>query len=343
MGTAISRSGASGLLRAYNMRMQRMVLGFLLAGGWAACLMPPGAASAGDCDDRPTRSEPAGAEVARPEPRGRLPMDLDKLRPLFAELGEPRPGDWLDVHHEPGQTFREYCDSNPVTARGKRRVIYIKPLGSFTRSQRAIVDATVDFLGRYFQLPLKVQEAWPDSRVPAQARRRHPSWGMEQILTGYVLYDLLEPELPNDAAAYLALTATDLWPGKGWNFVFGEASIDRRVGVWSIYRKGDPEKGKDAFRLCLLRTIKTASHETGHMFSMLHCTAHKCNMGGSNSTEESDRRPLSSCPECLAKLCRATGCDPVPRYRQLIDFCTEHGLTDEQAFYERCLEVLGGK
>jgi hypothetical protein len=26
---------------------------------------------------------------------------------------------------------------------------------------------------------------------------------------------------PADALAYLALTASDLWPGEGWNFVFG--------------------------------------------------------------------------------------------------------------------------
>ena len=270
-------------------------------------------------------------------------MNLDKLRPMFRKLGEPQAGDWLEVHPEPGQTLRQYRDSHPVTARGKRRVVYIQPLGSFTEAQRAVIDATADFLGRYFQLPVKVQEAWPESMVPAKARRRHPSWGMEQILTGYVLDDLLEPKLPQDAAAYLALTATDLWPGEGWNFVFGEASINHRVGVWSIYRKGEPDQGKDAFRLCLLRTIKTASHETGHMLSMLHCTAYECNMCGSNSTEESDRRPLALCPECLAKLCLATGSDPVARYKKLIEFCEQHGLTAEQAFYVRCLQALSGQ
>ncbi|UCG88288.1 MAG: hypothetical protein JSW71_07015 [Gemmatimonadota bacterium] len=280
-------------------------------------------------------------EESEESPEARRCMDVaQRLRPLAKKLDEPKPGDWLDVHDEPGQTFRQYLSPKPVTARGQRKVIYIQPLGEFTPAEQAILDATADFLGRFFQLPVKIRDGWPESIVPDEARRRHPDWGGEQILTGYVLHDLLKPELPEDAAAVLALTTTDLWPGEGWNFVFGEASIRERVGVWSIKRYGDPSAGKAAFRKCLLRTIQTASHETGHMLSMLHCTAYQCNMCGSNSLEESDRRPLPLCPECLAKLCWATGFDPVKRYRQLAEFCEKHGLSDSQAFYERAIEAL---
>ncbi len=269
-----------------------------------------------------------------------LPASIEKLRPLFARLGEPQPGDWLEEHYEPGQTFRECLESDPVTPRGKQRVIYIQPLGEFTNSQQAVVDATGEFLRRYFQLPVEIRGPWPESVVPPQARRKHPSWGVEQILTGYMLDELLAPQLPEDAAAMLALTATDLWPGEGWNFVFGEASMGRRVGVWSLFRDGDPGESEASFRLCLLRTIKTASHEIGHMFSMAHCTIYECNMCGSNNRDESDRRPLALCPECLAKLCWATGCHPADRYRQLAEFCRKQGLADEQAFYERALRAL---
>jgi archaemetzincin len=270
----------------------------------------------------------------------RLMNLIEKLKPLHKELGRPQPGDWLDVHDESGQTFREYLDSEPVTAHGRRKVIYIQPLGEFTKSQQAIVDATAEFLRAYFQLPVRMKEPWPESKVPARARRRHPHWGDEQILTTYVLHELLKPNLPQDAAAYLALTATDLWPGEGWNFVFGQASIRDHVGVWSIYRKGEPDGGNEAFRLCLVRTIKTASHEIGHMFTMHHCTAYECNMCGSNSVEEGDRRPLPLCPECLAKLLYATGAEPVRRFQQLISFCEKHGLTDEQRRYKQSLEAI---
>jgi HSP20 family molecular chaperone IbpA len=62
-------------------------------------------------------------------------------------------------------------------------------------------------------------------------------------LSTYLLYEVLEPDRPEDALAYLALTASDLWPGEGWNFVFGQANLRRRVGVWSLYRNGDPGEG----------------------------------------------------------------------------------------------------
>jgi archaemetzincin len=116
--------------------------------------------------------------------------------------------------------------------------------------------------------------------------------------------------------------------------------MSERVGVWSIYRNGDPNDDEASFRLCLLRTLKTATHETGHMFSLAHCTAYECNMCGSNSRGESDRRPVEFCPECLAKLCWATGADPRKRFAKLNEFCREQGLDHQREFYERSLEAL---
>ncbi len=265
---------------------------------------------------------------------------IERLQPLHTKLGKPQPGDWLDVHHEPGQTFKQYIRSRPAIPQGKRRVIYIQPLGDLTPTHRKIISATAEFMESFFGLPVKTRDGLPASTVPAQARRRHPEWGMEQILTTYVLDKVLKPQLPDDAAAYIALTATDLWPGRGWNFVFGQASIVDRVGAWSLARNGDPDESEDAYRLCLVRTLKTATHETAHMFSMLHCTAYECDMTGSNNREESDRRPLWLCPECMAKVCWATKTNPVQRYRKLAQLCREYGLTREAAFYEESAKTL---
>jgi len=219
-----------------------------------------------------------------------LQAAIEKLKPLHTKLGPPGPDDWLARHPEPGQTFLEYTRSNPTLPRGKRHVIYVQPIGDFTATQRKIITLTADFMGRYFSLPVKTQDNLPLSLIPAKARRRHPTWGVDQILTTYVREDVLAPRLPADAAACIAFTTSDLWPGPGWNFVFGEASTRERVGVWSIYRNGDPDQGADAFRLCLLRTMKTAVHETGHMFSLQHCIAYQCGMCGSNSREGGQAR-----------------------------------------------------
>ena len=56
---------------------------------------------------------------------------------------------------------------------------------------------------------------------------------------------------------------------------------------------------------------------------------------------QTDAQPV--CPECLAKLCWATGCDPLVRYRDLIEFCKQHDLTAEQTFYRRAFQLLAGE
>jgi len=283
---------------------------------------------------------PAEPPTQTPVEKLYLPIQFRKLLPLHTKLGRPQPGDWLDQHHEPGQTYRQYIHGQPIRPDRQRRIIYIQPLGDFTKTQRKIVELSAEFMGLYFELPVKIHRDIPLSEIPEKARRKHPSWGMDQILSTYVLSDVLAPRLPDDAVAYIAFTASDLWPGEGWNFVFGQASLRGRVGVWSIYRNGDPDKDDATFRLCLRRTLQTATHETGHMFSMMHCTLFECNMCGCNHRAESDRRPLALCPHCLAKLCFATGAKPAKRFEKLAAFAKRHGLETAGAFYEKSLAAL---
>ncbi len=266
-----------------------------------------------------------------------------KLKPLHKPMGEPKPGDWLSVRTEPGQTFKEYLRARPETITDARNKIYIQPMGQFSGAQERIVALTADFLGRYYGAKTEMRPNIPLSVIPKKARRIHPVLGGEQVLTTYILYEVLKPRLPKDAVAYIALTASDLWPGKGWNFVFGQASITDRVGVWSIHRNGDPEASAEEFRLCLLRTMKTAAHEVGHMLSMYHCTLYDCGMNGSNHREEADRRPVSLCPECIAKLWWATRVDPVARFRKLAEFCKTNDLKLEAEYYDKATKLLKAK
>lgn len=177
-----------------------------------------------------------------------------------------------------------------------------------------------------------VHRTVPISDIPAHAKRKHPEWGDRQLLSSYILDDLLLPARPDDALAYLGLTARDLWPGDGWNFVYGEAKLRDRVGVWSIYRNGHPAKSEEAFRLCLPRTVMVAAHETGHILTMQHCTEHRCVMNGVNHQEERDSRPLNPCPVCLRKLCWNLQVEPVEYLRRLAAFCRAHGFVEGEWF-----------
>lgn len=277
--------------------------------------------------------------AAAPSPEG-LRRAMAALRPLHPVMGRPRPGDWLSLHREPGQTFEQYLACAPTLPRGARSVLYVQPVGAFTPAQRQVVARTAEYLQLAFHRPVRVLPDLPEAMVPGKARRRHPVEVRLQFLTAFLRDGLLKPRLPADGAAMLGLTATDLWPGPGWNFVFGDASLQDRVGVWSLARLGDPSRGPEAFRLCLLRTLKTAGHETAHMFSFQHCTRYECTMAGSETLEEADRYPLAFCPECLAKLCWATETPPADHLRRMADFCGRNGLREEEAFYRRALAAL---
>jgi archaemetzincin len=269
-----------------------------------------------------------------PEP---YPELESKLRPLADPLPPPRPGDWLAEHPEQGKTFAEYLDAQPMRKSDKLHTIYLCLVGDFSEAQRRILALTEEYLAVFFDCPVKVNRQLALASIPAKARRTHPSWGDQQVLTGYILHDVLEPERPADALAYLALTASDLWPGKGWNFVFGEANLRERVGVWSIYRNGDPET---EFQLCLRRTLSTASHETGHILGIWHCTAYSCMMNGSNHQEEKDRRPMHLCPVCLRKLCWNLQVEPLPYLKKLEAFCRRYGFDAESGWYEKAIALL---
>lgn len=295
------------------------------------------ALAVGACTHLRQRSGPGSpSEEADPPARA---GELEGLRalsrslaPLQAPLGDPQPGDWLVEHEEAGQTFEEWLASAPRTARGARRVLYVLPLGSMTPAQEKVVADSVDYLGRYFQLEVKTLAPVSEDAIPA-GHKRDWSLGL-QLHSKYILDEVLYPRVPEDAAALIALTAIDLYPKRSWNFVFGQASLRRRVGVWSMRRNGDPEAD---YRKVLERTLGTATHETGHMLSIQHCTAYLCNMCGSNSMAESDRHPLQACAECLPKVLYATQADSEARYRALIEFCEARGLSGPAGRYRELL------
>jgi archaemetzincin len=233
------------------------------------------------------------------------------------------------VYHEPGQTFEEYLQSDPVLPTRDQTTLYVQPLGDFEPVHSAVIEATADMLGRFYGVPVRVLERMDSKVVPQWARRQSPVSGEEQVLTRFVL-DLLARRKPADAVAVIALTTSDLWPGKGWNFLFGEASFREGVGVWSLHRMGDPELEPKTF---LRRTLKIAVHETGHMFGIWHCIRFHCGMNGCNHQDEADSQPIWFCPEEEMKIWWGFGVEPAERYRQLAEFSEAHGLEQEAAFW----------
>jgi len=266
--------------------------------------------------------------------------DFQKIVPLYEAKKDPGPLDWLAQHEERGQTFSDFVSLKYPAPDAQHPYIYIALLGDFTDEQKKVLEMASRYIAIYFQTPVKFTDPIPLSAVPAQARRNHPQTGDPQILTTYTIEHILKPRMPKDAFAFTAFTSSDLWPGEGWNFVFGQASMEDRIGVWSIYRNGDI---KQDFRLYLRRTIQTGTHEIGHMFGLDHCIFYECNMNGSNSRLESDKRPLWDCPVCMRKLSVGLKFDVTKRFRELIAILYEFDFVPEAQFLEKNLAILQRK
>jgi archaemetzincin len=262
----------------------------------------------------------------------------------FEPIAAPRSGDWLAEHKEYGQTFDEFVKSKPNRPGKVRNKIYLQPLGQFPKGQISLLDKLDDYAAAYFCMEVKTLEPL-DIRQSNLTIRRNPYTGNQQILTSDIL-NLLKKNVPADAFCVLAITMEDLYPEPSWNFVFGQASLRERVGVYSFARY-DPafygqKRNKDYEKILLRRSCRVLAHETGHMFGLHHCIYFRCVLNGSNHLQESDSRPLQLCPVCLRKLQYSIGFDVVNRYSKLFHFYKNNGLKDEAQWLKRRLEYILG-
>lgn len=270
-------------------------------------------------------------------PSAKQQMSTDKLRPLYKAKQKPKPGDWLWKNKEMHYTLGTYMNSSPVRPDKARRFIYVYSLGENSPAEDSLIAITCQYLECVFHLKTIRAGTLPLSCVPKGMRRMKD--GNFQVCTKFVLDTLVRKPLPLDAAVSICFTNHDLYPQPTWNYVFGEASLTQRVGVWSFKRYGNPDK-KTEFKTVLMRTLKVASHETGHMFSITHCIRYECNMNGSNSLEESDSQPLHFCPDCLEKLAWNIGFDMKAHFKELSVFYGSHGFAAESLFINKNLGLM---
>ena len=262
----------------------------------------------------------------------------------FEAIPTPQPGDWLAVHRETGQSFDRFAKSNPNRPNKTRRKIYLQPLGQFPDGQVPLVVTLKEYAGAYFAMDVEVlpRLALSGDKITT---RTNPYTKNRQILTGDVLA-ILRKNLPEDAFCLLAITMEDLYPEPSWNFVFGQALLRGRVGVYSFARY-DPafygaKRGSDYEKILLRRSGKVLVHETAHMFGLLHCIYFRCVVNGSNHLKESDSRPLHLCPVCLRKLQYSIEFDVIDRYRHLFRFYQKVGFdNDAQWIANRLTHILG--
>ncbi len=266
---------------------------------------------------------------------GNLMQVREEWRPFFLPndhsqpVPDPKQGDWLAEHPQLQQPFELFLKQKPNRPDRQRGTIYLLPLDEFDEYTPQLTDLR-DFMQRYFGMPAKVlpRHTFAAGRITS---RTNPGTERLQWLTGDLLREL-KLLLPPDAYCMLGITMTDLYPDPKWNFVFGQATLTERVGVYSFARFdpnfwGDqrtPEKQNQM----LVRSCHLIAHETGHMFGIRHCVYYRCVMNGCNSQAEADTQPLRACPVCLRKLQWSIQFDPAQREQELTEVYKRLGITD---------------
>ena len=264
---------------------------------------------------------------------------FDPSSPSFKPIPAPGASDWLANHRESGQTFSEFLQARRNRPDGTRNTLYILPLGKFKAGDRdALLRPLREYSELFFGMATKLLPVEEDTRAFGIKSGINPSTRKRQLLSTDIL-NILPKKLPKDAFCMLAVTTEDLYPKESWNFVFGQASLRERVGVFSFARY-DPtffgaEPAADTAKIVLRRSCDVLVHETGHMFGIRHCIHFHCIMNGSNHLEESDAAPMHLGPVCLRKVHNATGFDPAGRYLKLAEFYARHGFTSEKTWVEK--------
>ena len=272
-------------------------------------------------------------------PLDKLPPEIgDTFLPRgdFDPLPAPSQNDWLTVHPERGQPFEEFVQSQPSKPDGVRNTICLQPLEDFASENAPPLEELARFASAFFALPVHTLSPALLSEQQITSRT-NPHSGQLQLLTRDVLGSLRRT-MAASAFCTVAITMRDLYPSPSWNFVFGEASLSERVGVFSFARY-DPAfygiRTSDRAAVMLRRSCKVLAHETSHMFGIQHCILFNCLMNGSNHLDESDRRPLHLCPVDLRKLHHSVGFDITKRYGDLFSFARRAGFNDEARWIEQ--------
>ncbi|WP_461789222.1 archaemetzincin [Pedobacter sp.] len=254
------------------------------------------------------------------------------------KLSTAKKGEWRFEHKEAIQTFESYRMQSIKNIDTNRNTIYLKPIGKFTFPQEQALELTRLYLSIFFQTKTVLLEVDTDSDIPNSAKRLRDNHF--QLLAPYLLDSVLMQQVPKNAHALMAFTAKDLYPSNNWNYIFGLASYQNRVGVSSIYRLQSADLNRSESSTFLRRLLSVSSHEIGHMFSISHCAVSACVMNGGNSLKELDLQPNRLCAECQKKLFWRLRYNNKKRLEELCRFLSENHLKHDYELLASDLKAL---
>jgi archaemetzincin len=149
-------------------------------------------------------------------------------------------------------------------------------------------------IAKFFLLPVRVLR--PKPLPPPTYHAVRCQYHSTQLLEYLLAEDV------SGAFRILGVTAMDLYIPI-FTFVFGEAQLDGKAAIISLFRpRGGADRALPPRSVLLKRLIKLSLHELGHTFGLGHCREHACLMGFSANIEDLDQRNLTFCKYCQVLL-----------------------------------------
>jgi archaemetzincin len=157
-----------------------------------------------------------------------------------------------------------------------------------------ILDRVVPDISREFSTSVRTKNGNLDlSEFYDPSRRQY---------NGTALLNKIDNEFATDSSKTLGLFDIDLFIPI-LTYIFGQAYLNGRIGIVSIYRLSNEKYGiKTDHKILLERFRKEAIHELGHMFGLIHCSDPVCVMRSSTYVEDIDQKSHALCPVCRMQL-----------------------------------------
>jgi archaemetzincin len=168
---------------------------------------------------------------------------------------------------------------------------------SFGYFDQEILERIAPDIGREFSFPVRTRSGNLDLGEFYDPSRRQ--------YNGTTLLKKIDNEFAIDSSKTLGLFNIDLFIPI-LTYIFGQAILNGRIGIASIYRLGNERYGiKTDSNIMLDRFRKEAIHEIGHMFGLIHCPDPLCVMKSSTYVEDIDQKSRELCLQCKIQIGRS--------------------------------------
>jgi archaemetzincin len=165
---------------------------------------------------------------------------------------------------------------------------------SFGNFDQGMLDIAAADVNNEFNRQVRIRDGNLDlSEFYDPARRQY---------NGTSLLKKIDTSFGSDTEKTIALFRVDLFIPI-LTYIFGQAYLNGRSGIVSVYRLSNERYGLKADEKILTdRFRKEVIHELGHMFGLVHCNDAVCVMRSSTYVEDIDQKEHRLCTSCRKNL-----------------------------------------